>query len=194
MKIQHESVDALDVYAQHLKNLTPEDRYTRFCYNVKDEGIDHLILGILYNRHDHHLFSATVDDRIVGFVHLARDGDDWELAVSIDRDYQGRGIADQLMSHASGWGKTRGIHTVFMQCITQNKKIQHLARKHGLQMVERDGSEVTSRVELPAPTPLDYTADFMREQRDLAHRIIDLQHKMLRNLNPLTYVKEHTLD
>jgi len=194
IKIEQKSAKVLDVYAQHLKKLSPSDRYTRFCYNVRDEQIDQLILRILYNQKDHHLFTASKDNIIVGFGHLAREGNDWELAVSVDSDQQGQGIGDRLMSYMIPWAQIHGIHNVFMHCITQNQKIQHLAAKHGLRTVERDGSEITSKVELPAPTPIDYGTDFMREQRELAQQIIDLQNQMLRNLNPMTYINERNLD
>lgn len=194
MKIQHSDITALAGYATHLKNLSDADRYTRFCYAIKDENIDQFILSMLYNADDHHLFTAEIDNTVVGFGHLAREGTDWELAVSVDGKYQGQGVADQLMDFMIDWGKTRGIHSVFMHCITQNQKIQHLARKHGLRMVERDGAEVTSRVDLPLPTPMDYTAEFLREQRELLEQMTDIQRRMWANLNPLTYVKEHTLD
>ena len=193
MNIHNADASALADYAKHLKNLTTEDRYTRFCYNIKDEAIDQFILSILYNPNDHHLFTAEIDDAVVGFGHLAREGNDWELAVSIDKEHQGRGIANHLMGRMIAWGKTRGIHSVFMHCIAQNTKIQHLAKTHGLRMVERDGAEVTSKVDLPAPTPLDYTADFLREQRELLTQMTDIQRRMWANLNPLTYAKEHTL-
>lgn len=193
MKIQNESVDVLGVYADHLKNLTEQDRYTRFCYHIKDETIDQLILNILYNRLNHYLFSAVVNNKHVGFVHLARQDQDWELAVSVDKDYQGQGIADQLIQYAIVWGKTHGVHTVFMHCIAQNTKIQHLARKHGLRTVERDGSEITSQVELSPATTLDYTTSFLHEQRDLYNQINELQHRMLSNLNSLLFLKDHDL-
>lgn len=194
MKIQHSDIGVLADYARHLKNLTEKDRYTRFCYNIKDEAIDQFILSILYHADDHHLFTATKNDVIVGFGHLAREGDNWELAVSVDNNCQGQGVANNIMDFMIDWGKTRGVHSVFMHCITQNAKIQHLARKHGLRMVERDGAEVTSKVDLPLPTPMDYTADFLREQRELIEQMHELQRRMLVNLNPLTYVKEHSLD
>lgn len=194
MKIQHADVSVLAEYAQHLKNLSEADRYTRFCYAIKDENIDQFILTILYNADDHHLFTAEINNNIVGFGHLAREGTDWELAVSVDGKYQGRGAADQLMDFMIDWGKTRGIHSVFMHCITQNQKIQHLARKHGLRMIDRDGAEVTSRVDLPPPTPLDYTAQFLQEQQNILEQIVDLQRRMIKNLNPITYTKEHSLD
>ena len=142
MKIQHRGIEVLDTYAQHLKSLSPEDKLTRFCYSIKDEAIDQLILNILYNQQDHHLFTAVVDDNIVGFGHLAREGDDWELAVSVDSNMQGQGIGDKLMSFMIPWAQIHGVHNVFMHCITQNQKIQHLARKHGLRTVERDGQEI----------------------------------------------------
>ena len=194
MKIQHSDISVLAQYATHLKGLTEADRYTRFCYNIKDDAIDQLILNILYNADAHHLFTATVNDTIVGFGHLAREGNDWELAVSVDSDRQGQGVANRIMHYMIDWGKTRGVHSVFMHCITQNAKIQHLARKHGLRMVERDGSEITSRVDLPLPTPMDYTADFMREQQELMEQLSDIQRRLFANLNPLTYAKEHSLD
>jgi len=194
MKIQHADISVLAMYAMHLKNLSDVDKYTRFCYNINDENIDRFILSILYNAEDHHLFTATIDEKIVGFGHLAHEGDNWELAVSVDSDRQGQGVANRIMDFMIDWGKTRGVHSVFMHCITQNAKIQHLARKHGLRMVERDGAEITSRVDLPAPTPLDYTAQFLQEQQTILEQIVDLQRRMVKNLNPVTYAKDHTLD
>jgi len=194
MKIQHRSIEVLDAYGHHLKNLTPEDKYTRFCYNIRDDQIDQLILRVLYNQQDHHLFTAVVDDNIVGFGHLAREGDDWELAVSVDSDMQGQGIGDKLMSYMIPWAQIHGVHNVFMHCITQNQKIQHLAVKHGLRTVEREGGEITSKVELPAPTAVDYTTEFLKEQRDLYDQIQELQRQMVQNLNPFIFIKERTLD
>lgn len=193
IKVQHKSIEVLDVYARHLKNLSSEDRYTRFCYNIKDEHIDQLILRVLYNQQDHHLFTATVDDNIVGFGHLAREGNDWELAVSVDSNQQGQGIANKLMSFMIPWAQIHGVHNVFMHCITQNQKIQHLARKHGLRTVERDGQEITSQVELPRPTAMDYTSEFLREQREIYQQIQTLQHRMVQNLNPFIFLKEHEI-
>lgn len=193
MKVQHRTIEVLNDYATHLKHLSENDRYTRFCYNIKDEQIDALILRILYNQQDHYLFTATVDDKIVGFGHLAREGNDWELAVSVDSDKQGQGIGDQLMSYMIPWAKMHGVHNVFMHCITRNQRIQHLATKHGLRTVERDGAEITSKVELPTPTAVDYTAEFLREQRELYNKIQILQHQMVQNLNPYVFLKEHNI-
>lgn len=194
MKINHVDITALPAYAKHLKGLSEADRYTRFCYSVKDETIDQFILSMLYHFEDHHLFTATLGDEILGFGHLAREDDNWELAVSVEGAHQGKGVADKIMMFMIDWGTTRGVHSVFMHCITQNSKIQHLARKHGLRMVERDGAEVTSRVDLPIPTPMAYTAEYIREQNELFNQIKDLQSRLFANLNPMVYLKDHDIN
>ena len=193
MKIQYDTFDVLDVYARHLKALTPEDRYTRFGYTITDYSIDQLILKVLYNKSHNHLFTAKKNGIIIGFGHVASEGNDWELAVSVDQEYQGQGVAGDLIRFMIDWGKVHGIHSVYMHCINDNKKIQHLAHKHGLRMVERSGSELTACVELPNATPADYTKDFMREQHELMLDMARLQKRLLENLNPLTYAKHHDI-
>jgi RimJ/RimL family protein N-acetyltransferase len=181
MTIQHSRTEHLAEYAEHLKNLSNEDRYTRFGYAVSNQSIDAMILGILYNQDQHHIFTYYINNYIAGFGHLAREDDAWELAVSVDKGYQGRGIANELMDHMIAWGKTHGVEVLYMHCITENQKIQHLARKHGLKSWDRTGHELTARVRLPEPTVLDYTANFVREQSDLAADIVRLQRAWLRN-------------
>jgi GNAT superfamily N-acetyltransferase len=181
MTIQHSNIEYLKEYAQHLKSLNDQDRYTRFGFAANSTSIDALILNVLYNRDDHHIFTYYADGHIVGFGHLAREGQDWELAVSVEHRYQGQGIADQLMSHIIAWGKTHGVNAVFMHCIAENQKIQHLARKYGLRTVDRSGSEITAQVELPPPTVFDYTNNFVREQTELATDMVRLQRAWFRN-------------
>jgi GNAT superfamily N-acetyltransferase len=180
MSIQHSKTEHLAEYAEHLKQLNDHDRYTRFGYAARPENIDRMILDILYDPGNHHIFTYYEDDHIVGFGHLAREGGDWELAVSVAEDYQGAGIANALMSHMIAWGKTHGVEAVRMHCITDNRKIQHLAHKHGLRAVERNSSDITAQVELPRPTVIDYTSSLVQEQNELATDIVRLQRNWIR--------------
>ena len=187
MKIQHSTTEYLGQYGHHLKALSQEDRYTRFGFQANDSSVDQLMLNVLYNSADHHIFTYYKDDHIVGFGHLAREGDAWELAVSVEKAYQGQGIAGELMSYMIDWGKIHNVESVYMHCITENKKIQHLSRKHGLKTVERTGTEITAQVQLPEPTVADYTANFVREQSGLATDIVRLQRAWLKNwVSPLS--------
>jgi GNAT superfamily N-acetyltransferase len=175
MKIQRSKTEYLAQYADHLKSLNDEDCYTRFGYRARPENIDKLILDILYNPDHHHIFTYYTDNHIVGFGHLAKADQDWELAVSVSQEYQGIGIANALMSYMIDWGKTHGVAVVYMHCIVDNRKIQHLARRHGLRAIERNDSDVTAKVELPQPTVIDYTNNLLQEQNDLATDIVKLQ-------------------
>ena len=123
MTIQHSRTEHLAEYATHLKNLSDEDRYTRFGYAASSQSIDAMILGILYNQDQHHIFTYRINDCIAGFGHLAREDDAWELAVSVDKGYQGRGIANELMDYMIAWGKTHGVEVLYMHCITENQKM-----------------------------------------------------------------------
>lgn len=181
MKIQHSHTEHLAQYAAHLKNLTEQDRYTRFGYAAAPESIDAMILNMLYHQDQHHLFTYYCDSKIVGFGHLAQEGSEWELAVSVDSNYQRRGIANELMTHTIAWGKVHGVHSVFMHCITDNHRIQHLARKHGLKTMSRAGHEITAQVQLPTPTVLDYTTNFVFEQQELTKNIAKLQRTWFKN-------------
>jgi len=181
MTIKHSTIEFLDLYAQHLKNLDDEDRYTRFGYSATPATIDSLILNILYNQDNHHIFTYAVEGKILGFGHLAKDGTDWELAVSVEKSFQGQGIADSLMSHMISWGKTHGVNAVYMHCITENQRIQHLAKKHGLKTIDRSGRDITAQVELPKPTIVDYATELYQEQTELAKDIVRLQKTWLKN-------------
>lgn len=181
MKIQHSQTEHLAAYAQHLKNLNDDDRFTRFGYAASPAAIDAMILNMLYHQKHHHLFTYYQDNHIVGFGHLASEQSEWELAVSVEHLYQGRGIANELMEHMIAWGKVHGVNSVFMHCIADNRKIQHLARKHGLKTMERAGHEITAQVQLPDPTVLDYTTNFINEQRALVEDIAKLQGAWIKN-------------
>lgn len=183
--IQHCTVEMLGDYAQHLRSLDSQDRYTRFGHAASDYNIDQLILNMLYHADDHHLFVARDQDQPIGFTHLASCATGWELAVSVDKLHQGRGVGNNLMAATIDWARTHGVNSVFMHCIRNNQLIQHLAAKHGLEVIERSGADVTAQVTLPPATTTDYTMDFVQEQQHLVDQMLQLQQQWLANLNPL---------
>ena len=63
-------------YSKHLKNLTVEDKVSRFGYLITDYMIDKLMLNMCYHPEEHELWYARTDDTRVGWGHLARNPDD----------------------------------------------------------------------------------------------------------------------
>lgn len=185
MNIQMSGAEVLGDYACHLKSLDQTDKYTRFGYYPTNENIDSLILYLLYYPDSNFLFTAKEKGKPIGFVQLSRiQNDEWELAVSVDKEHQNKGIAGDLMYCSIAWAKTHNIKHIFMHCIAENRKIQHLARKYGLRIVERDGPDIKALVELPLPTALDYGADWVNEQQSIINEIIRLQNKLIKNIVP----------
>lgn len=174
----------LKYYSSHLKSLSEQDKFTRFSYRVSAAHIDQLILNMLYSDSMHVLFAAMDDRGILGFCHLAQyKGDDWELAVSVNTDKQNSGVGNKLMSHAISYAKMHGIESVFMHCINDNKRIQHLAKKHGLKVVERDGCDITAQLRIPEPTLIEYAADFLKEQAEISSQMLELQQRWIKNFS-----------
>lgn len=181
MKILEVGADYFGLYGQHLKDLDATDRLSRFGFMVRDESIDQIILNMLYHPRDHYLFAAQIDGEVVAFGHLARDQDAWELAVSVGQKFQGRGIGDSIIGFCVKWAQTHGLQTLYMHCITDNQKVQHLARKHGLRTVSRGSGEITAELEVPPPTMSDYVVNHMMEQTRIMGEIASLQRELLKS-------------
>lgn len=174
-----ESIDifSLGEYAKHLKGLSDQDKYSRFGSRMTDFAIDQLMLRIAYHPEQHKLWGAfNNDDEIIGWGHMAEDGSSWELAVSVDTDYQGNGIGGRLIQEMLEWAKFHHINEVYMHCIEENKTIQHLALKHGLKTRERAYGERTAAIEVPEPSLLEANKQLLKE-----HNEIMADYRALRN-------------
>lgn len=168
INIQHTTIYKITEYSRHLKNLTDEDRYSRFGYVISDYNIDQLILNMCYHPKDHELWYAKIDDNRVGWGHMAKNNDNsWELAVSVDHQYQRQGVGDELISEMLTWAKFHHIPEVFMNCIEDNKVIQHLASKHDLKTKSRGAGERTAALQLPEATVFEANAQLWREHNEI---------------------------
>ena len=166
--IQRTSIYKIPEYSKHLKNLPDEDKYSRFGYKVSDYNIDQMILNMCYHHKDHELWYARTDDRRVGWGHMAKNPDGtWELAVSVEHDYQRQGIGDQLITEMLEWAKFHHISEVFMHCIEDNKVIQHLATKHDLKTKAKGGGERTAALSIPEANVFEANAQLWKEHNEI---------------------------
>ena len=188
--VQHANIYKISDYARHLKNLTEEDRYSRFGYKASDYNIDQLILKMCYNPKDHELWFARNDEQRVGWGHMAKNQDgSWELAVSVDSEYQRQGVANDLMKEMLVWAKFHHISEVYMHCIENNKVIQHLAIKHELKTRERGDGERTAAIEVPEPSLVENSTQLFKEQAEIISEITRLRGKLATLwLNPTHHI------
>jgi len=166
--IQHTTIYKMNEYGKHLKSLPMEDRYSRFGYQASDYNIDQLILGMCYHPDDHELWYARTDERRVGWGHMAKNTDgSWELAVSVDHEYQRQGVGDKLITEMLNFAKFHKIPEVYMHCIEDNKVIQHLAKKHDLKTKSKGDGERTAALEVPSANVFESNAQLWKEHNEI---------------------------
>lgn len=179
MQIHHTNIYKISDYSRHLKALEFEDKVSRFGYPASDHSIDQMILTMCYNPRDHELWYARDDGERVGWGHMARNSDDsWELAVSVNRDYQRQGIGNMLISEMLAWAKFHKISEVYMHCIEDNKVIQHLATKNELKTRSRGDGERTAAIEIPEPSFLEANSQLWKEQKEIFNEFGKLRNRL----------------
>ena len=137
-------------YRKHLLALDEASRYNRFAFNIGDEMINKLCDGFEGNPRDHKLFVIEDDDMdVVGVGHIARQDSSVELAFSVLKSYQGKGLGSSLMKRCIEWCQNRNIQHGKMTCLATNTAIRKLASKHGV--LVNDHGEVLADIEIPSP-------------------------------------------
>lgn len=121
-----------------------------------------------YNHQNHELWYAKVDDNRIGWGHMAKNSDgSWELAVSVEHEYQRQGIGNKLIDEMLVWAKFHHIPEVYMFCIEDNKVIQHLAAKHNLKTKSSGFGERTASLEVPEANVFETNAQLWKEHNEI---------------------------
>jgi GNAT superfamily N-acetyltransferase len=142
-------------YRVHLKALDEDSKILRFGYHITDEVIDKLCDGIEKDSTHHILF--CIENSKLEFIavgHIAvQDG--MELAFSVHKEFQHQGMGDKLMQRCIQYCRTHGILKGCMICLSHNKVIQHLCRKHGIH-IHTEYGETQAELELDNPNLTTY--------------------------------------
>jgi GNAT superfamily N-acetyltransferase len=137
-----------DRYRAHLLALDDESKYLRFGYQIQKETINALCDGFEQNCQNHRVFVIENENlEVVGAGHISLEDSPIELAFSVLKPYQGKGLGYSLMSRVVEWCQNRGIKTGCMVCLKQNTAIKKLAAKHGILVSE--GGEVMANIQIP---------------------------------------------
>ncbi|HBS50861.1 MAG TPA: N-acetyltransferase [Rhodobacteraceae bacterium] len=132
------------------RRLDPDSLRARFGGILGADGLTAHIDRL--NREDALLFGAFPDARLRGLAELCRLPDSMpracEAAFSVEPDWQNRGLGDALLSRVLAAAQNRGIRTLYMICLPENRRMQHLARKHEAELTLLPG-EVAARLETP---------------------------------------------
>ena len=166
----------LPKYRAHLLALDVDSRYLRFGYPIKDEMIDSFCDGIEKNPEQHQLFcveNSTLDFVAIG--HVALIGSEMELAFSVLKEYQGKGLGQKLMRRSIQWCRINGHFTGCMICLSRNATIRHMCKKHGINMLSEE-VETLGYISLDAPN----INTVVSEVGDINQAVIDYITKRVR--------------
>jgi len=141
-----------DRYKAHLLRLDRADRHLRFAGTVSDAVIERHCQGldwrntIVIGWFDNGELRGASELRTAGTPFPKRA----ELAFSVESAYQGRGIGHDLMSRALTIARNRGIKTIDVVCMLENRRMRSLARKFTKAAVIESG-EVGVTIALTMP-------------------------------------------
>jgi RimJ/RimL family protein N-acetyltransferase len=150
-----------DALAAHLLRLEPEQRAFRFGHMVADEWI------VRYCANTDWVRSVTlgcwVAGDLRGVMELKTVGRVWqghaEVALSVERAFEGRGIGTELFHRGSLIARNRGISRIYMLCLPENHRVQKIARKLQPQVAQSSG-QIECEIVLTPPDPLSLAAEF----------------------------------
>ena len=137
-----------DRYRKHLLALDSESRYLRFGYHIHDETINVLCNKFEENFQRHRVFVIEDDNLdVVGAGHISLEDRPIELAFSVLKSHQGKGMGSSLMGRVVEWCQNRGIKTGCMVCLKHNAAIKKLAARQGILI--NDGGETLADIQIP---------------------------------------------
>lgn len=143
---------------EHLLALEPQDRYLRFGYPASDEQIRKYALSLDFAR-DEVLGIFNRRLQLIALAHVAYGqpvpGEPQrtmaEFGVSVLAQSRSRGLGRRLFDAAALHARNRGIDTLFIHALSENRPMLRIAAAAGA-TVERDGGESAAWLRLPKDT------------------------------------------
>ena len=170
-------------YRDHLLRLDPESRHRRFSGAVADDVIvRHAAsadeLGVVV----HGFF---VDGTLRGAAELRHIGSGGmfsrqaEAAFSIEQPWQSHGVGTALLQRTLLSARNRGVKSLQMNCLADNRRMQQLARKFQADL-KFDFGGVVGEVDAPRFTPLSVMREIFADAHGVASAFLDAQSRLIK--------------
>lgn len=148
----------------HLLRLDPDNRRLRFGSYVSD-GFIREYTGRLSGM-DTVVFGAFIDGtlRAIGELHGLRRS--WparaEAALSVEPDWQNRGIGSKLFARLVTVAQNRGIRSLHVLFLHENRRMRRITRKHDAKL-EFFGEDIEATLDPPLATALSLAREFAED-------------------------------
>jgi len=168
-------------YRDHLLRLDDSSRHARFGGGVSDDFIINYVattfgLGsVVHGFFADGVLRGAAELRPLGRA-FAREA---EAALSIEADWQSHGVGSALLDRTLLAARNRGIKTLHMACLANNRRMQELARKFAAEL-SFDFGDVVGEVAAARPTPLSVLRELVADNCGFATAVLDVQSRLLK--------------
>jgi len=170
-----------DAYRDHLLRLDNESRHRRFSGAVSDEVIARH--AATANGFGVVVYGFFVDGVLRGAAELRQNGSlfshEAEAAFSIEQPWQSHGVGTELLERTLLSARNRGIKSLRMDCLAENRRMQQLARKFDAELSFDFGS-VTGEVDPPRSTLLSLMREALADTHAITARVFEVQSRLFR--------------
>lgn len=170
----------IEKFRDHLLRLDVDSRRMRFGMGVDDAFITayaeraDFMKSVIYGYFAGKEMHAAAELRTIG--------DGWgqeaEAAFSVEPEYQGGGVGTDLLGRVILAARNRGIHRLYMNCLSENRKMQAIARKYEAEL-HFDHGEVVGHVKTPAPTPASLWSEAIDDGNGFVMAVLELPLRLL---------------
>jgi len=161
---------------RHFMALDSSDRLLRFGSMLPDERVADYV-GKLDFVNDIVFGVYNPVFQLVGVGHLAFTSKDAhpdaihytdkekvaEFGVSVSKSARGQGVGTRLFERAAIHCRNSDVDTLYMQCLSSNRTMMHIAKKAGME-IHREYGEADAHLHLPPPSPSSVLAEALEEQ------------------------------
>lgn len=167
-------------FRDHLLRLDEESRRMRFGMAVDNDFIQ------AYAERADFLKSVIYGYFVGGEMRAAAElrtiGDGWreeaEAAFSVETAFQDTGVGTDLLGRVILAARNRGISRIYMNCLSENRKMQRIARKYEADLHFEHG-EVVGQMRMPAPTPASIWSEAIDDGSGFVMAVLELPLRLM---------------
>lgn len=161
-----------DKVRDHFLRLDPEDRQLRFFGQASDDFIERYCQEVLSTGYA--VLAGLEDSEVRAVGELRAYGPPGhrkaEIAISVERPYQSRGVGSELFRRLVNLARNRSIRTIHSACLLENAKMQRIARKFGC-AVQLEAGQAEARLDPPWPSYFSLMEEAVAEGRAVVHTL-----------------------
>jgi RimJ/RimL family protein N-acetyltransferase len=143
-------LDRIKLGDHFMKDIVGEDRRLRFGYDAPDTAVQEYLKQSIDYDYGYDSIWFVVDDgeKIVATCHVSinRETSTAEMGCTVSSEYRNKKIGQELFNRGVTWARMAGAEHVFMHCLSENKVIQHIAKKGGMTVITIDPTEKESTI------------------------------------------------